>query len=373
MANAYLSNLEELRQIESRLDQRLELLAKAEGNLRGLFEALRQQVAGAYPVLEQLKEIVPQARQQVDEARLTTAADRIADSMAEQIFAAIEQGKSELQDLAGPIRQRLINDLQSATEAAKADVAVVKPQSVDHDAALETMAQMADSFRAEAAETLESVRQSMLDQIDLLKSDAKLQIDPILNQVEAVRLAAESQLCTAIESQQASMQYRVEQLSGGIDEVASILEQRLTQRISNINRRADDALAGIERTMDSAVTRLIDQAHASALRGEESMRARIEAVRPRLDAELTQADQHLTHRMERLEAHAASMCSYLEAKLTSHVDELIQRLRMKLQQELAATTGNTAPAARHEAAPSPIRPSLEVDLYVNRVQQPAAA
>ena len=64
------------------------------------------------------------------------------------------------------------------------------------------------------------------------------------------------------------------------------------------------------------------------------------------------------------------MCSYLENKLSAHVDELIQRLRLKLQQELANTGGG---AIKPPQQPSGERPTVEVDLYVARPAKPAAA
>ncbi len=378
MANPYLTNLADLRALETRLDQRLDLLSKAEQNLKGLLEALRHQVSSAYPVLEQLKKAIPdaaeaaEAAKQSDPAPLYEAADRIADQMTAQIFETIEKAKSEIGDIAGPIRQQMIDELRAVTLAAKANIASTDTKA-QQESARSSLKELADSFQAEARLTLQSMRQSMMDQVDLLKSESTLQIQPILQQINTARVTAEAQIGVIVDAQQSAMQYRVEQLSRGIEEIAGILEERLTGRVQAMQRRADDTIAAIEPVLQSRVNRAIEQANQTTDEGLLKLQNKINIMQPRLMAQINQNDQQLTQRLERLESHAMSMCSYLESKLTAHVDELIQNLRLKLHQELSTTTGAAAPLIRTEPMPVQARPTVEVDLYVRNQPKSSAA
>src|SRR5262249_45048987 len=103
------------------------------------------------------------------------------------------------------------------------------------------------------------------------------------------------------------------------------------------------------------------------------LQTKIDAMQPRLMSQINQNDQQLTQRLERLESHAKSMCAYLESKITSHVDELIQKLRLKMHQELSVKTGTAAPVTRVHSIPVQARPTVEVDLYVRSESKQTAA
>jgi predicted nucleic acid-binding Zn-ribbon protein len=151
MSNPYLTNLAELRQLEARLDQRLELIQKAEVNLKGLFEALRTQVSGAYPVLEELKKLIPEARERIDESRFESSlhqtADGIATAMTERLFEAIDHAKQEIDAFAGPMRQKMVDDLRGVVHAARASIESIQPQIPEPTEATDALNQMAEGFR----------------------------------------------------------------------------------------------------------------------------------------------------------------------------------------------------------------------------------
>jgi hypothetical protein len=410
------TSADDLKQIEARLDQRLDLLTRAESNLKGLFDALRQQVAAAYPVLDQLNKVMPAATRQAEEASLQTSADQLSiqlhASLNDHLRESIDLARQELLDAAAPIRQQLVEDLNTAVqlaksqaaeamavqaaaaeahaaqaaEAARARIAQEKPAEAaqskpepkpvtlpDQDAAAKILAEMADAFRAESRQTLESLRQNMLDQIDLLKADARLEIEPILENLKITRGNAESQVRAAAEAAHASMQQRAQGLSRSVDEIAAVLEERLSQRVAAMQRRAGDAIASIEPTLQTKVSRALENARSAADAGEAQLEGYLADLRPRLDEQLADADRQLVARLQRMEDHAGSMCGYLEQKLSSQVDELIHRLRVQLQKEIAAVSGAAAPTARIEHPEPPARPSLEVELFVNRRAHQTAA
>lgn len=365
--NPYLSNLADLRQLEARLAQRLELITRAEQNLRGLSDALRQQVGTAYPVLEDLKKTLPLCRLQADEAKLNSRADQIADAMTEQLHQVMEQARQELADLSGPLRQQINDDVRAIVQAAKSSLESqaesMKPRPVDPAEATGILREMADAFRAEAQHTLDAIRQSVIDQIDLMRADAKLQIDPIFAELSAAKLTAESQLKAAVSAHESAMKVRVQQLTRSVDEIAAVLEERLTTRVAQMQRRAEETASAVEPLLKRRVDRALEQAQSVLQAGEDKLQSRIDAIPSRIEQQTTDAEHRLADRLDRLEQHAAAMSSYLEEKLTSHVDQLIARLRLKLQREISEVTGTPAPAARAETATAPQRPTLEV--FVN--------
>ncbi len=317
------ANLAELRQIEARLDHRLDLIVKAEANLKGLFEALRQQVGNAYPVLEGLKKIIPVVQRQAEVAT-----------------------------------------------SALASIPSCTKDTTDH-ACLQTLG---SEFRTEVQQTLAQVRESMLDQIDLLKSQLRLQVDPLLNQLDTAQTSASARIAALVQAHEQSLENRALQLSHSIDEIASTLEERLTQRVMSMQRRADDTITQIEPTIQNRINIAIQSAHKQIDSGESKLQSRLDATHRVLDEIVADTDRQLVDRLHKLEAHAESMQVYLQQKLTQQTDDLIQQLRSKLQDEIAAVAGSSAPVSRREQADMRVKPKLEAAVFVSRITpRPASA
>ncbi len=369
MDNPNLVNLAELRQLEARLDQRLELLGKAESSLKALSESLRQQVAAAYPVLNQLKETLPAAREQAALSRGIEAdhldEDRLQ-KLAADVYAQIEQVKSELASFAAPARQQMIDELESAI----ADAQETPPASQDESIvaakeALSDVDEMGIVFRAEVRQTMESLRQSMFDQLDLLQADAKLRVEPIVNQLQTTRASAEAQVSAMVAAHQQALESNVQQLNRSIDDVAAVLEQRLSDRVQMLHRRAAETMEQIEPRLTDRVDRVLQLSQDRLETGESRLHKRLDTVWSGLESQLQSGERQLAERLRQMETHAGSMVAYLEQKLSAQVDDLIHRLRLKLQQSIAETNDSPVPPARSEPSSAPTRP-VELEVFVNR-------
>jgi len=379
MSNLSPNVIAELRGVETRIDQRLEILGRAEVNLRALFDALRQQVATACPVLDQLKAVLPQAQQQAEQAKLHKSADQLLAQMRENLSQQVVEARASLDDFAGPLRETMIEELRAVVQAGRATLesttqklAATQPveQRTDQPAAVTSeFAALADEFRSETAQTLDGIRHAMIDQIELLKVEAKLVVEPMLEQIAHERHAAESHVRTAVESARDAMQSRVQQLTRSVDEIASVLEDRLTLRVQGAQRRAGDMLSAVEHAMQARTQRVIEQQRTSLEHWQQGIIDRAGAIAPQLTEQLDAADDQVVQRLARLESHAGAMSGYLEQKLTARVEELIQRLRLRLHHEVSSVTGIPVPEQRTEAAASPDRPSLEVELFVNQTSR----
>jgi hypothetical protein len=120
--------------------------------------------------------------------------------------------------------------------------------------------------------------------------------------------------------------------------------------------------------MDERLNRLLQAVDETIIARERELVAKIDAYPSRLDRQLADAEAMLMDRLARTEKHASDMTAYLENKLTSRVDELVARLRLKLQAELNQVAGTPLPESR-STAPSAMqiaddRPSLQATLFV---------
>ncbi len=468
MSNLPANLLAELRGVETRIDQRLEILGRAENNLKTLFDALRQQVAAACPVLDQLNKLIPLARHMVqqtqpapvDDGKLRATAetmlgimqDRLAEQLErgkaeieqalevpaqeliirasdkiseeiergrgqiradmvpvqqmmslfqerieqeieraraevatemqpaqqmmtllqERIAVQIDAGKAELEAMLAPARQQLIDELRAVVQAGKASVqssidakahAATQPELPavpTMQASQEMLKELSESLKVEAQQTLESVRQTMMDQIELLKTDARLTIEPLLAEIEHAKLSADAQVKASVDASHSALNNRVQQLSRSVEEISSILEERLTQRVQAMQKRAGETLAAIEPILQTRMNQSMGLLEAR----QKTLIERAGGIVPRVEQQLEEADEQILARMARLESHAEAMTEYLEQKLSSRVEDLIQRLRLKLHHEVSAVTGAQVPEQRSESPVSPERPKLEVDLYL---------
>lgn len=365
MANLPNNPFAELRHLESRVDQRLEILARAEGNLKTLLESLREQVATAFPVVDQLNKLLPEARRS---AERTSALPSIGELSA-ALSVGVDQARAELEERADQMRHNMIDELRAAVEAGKANLKstdVAKPSRADLDA-------LVTAFRAEARDTLDAVRESLADQLDLLPADAKLRVEPVLDEVAAARRQAEAGVRSVADSAQADMRRRADQLRQSIDDISVVLEQRLTQRTNALHQRAEAAMTALQPAMDDRLTALLAALELTIQTRERELVARIEAYPQRLDRQLADAESMLMERLSRTERHATDMTAYLEQKLTARVDDLVSRLRLKLQQELTQVAGTPTPEPR---VPTPMsiaadeRPTLEATVFVTGSRRP---
>jgi hypothetical protein len=391
--------LAELRGIETRIDQRLEILGRAEANLRGLFDALRQQVAAACPVLDQLKTVLPQARQQAEQQtqqdiqrqaeqtqyhiKMQESADQMLEHMRLNLKQQVEQAQVDLDAFAGPIRQTMLDELRAVVQAGRASLESTTQRLADEiptnastvaPAIVPTIvspefAALAEEFRNETSMTLDGMRHMMIDQIELLKAEAKLVTEPMLEQISHERHAAESHVRTAVELARDAMQSRVQQLTRSVDEIASVMEERLTLRVQSAQRRAGDMLSGVEQTIQTRTQRVIEQQRSTIEHWQQGVIDRASAIAPQVIEQLDAADEQVVQRLARLEAHAGTMSAYLEQKLTARVEELIQRLRLRLHHEVSAVTGIPVPEQRTETPVVADRPNLEVELFVNQTSR----
>ena len=339
----------ELRNLETRVDQRLELLTRAETNLKALLESLRQQVSEALPVADRLSHLVPELRQSADKAATLPSLGELSAALA----VGVDQARDELETGADRLRKQMIDELRDAVEAGKntlAALGVSRPSEGELNALVET-------FRQQARGTLDAVRESLADELGLLPADAKLRLETLLGELDSARRSAEAAVRSAADQAADDMRRRAETLRQSIDDIAGVLEDRLTQRTAALHQRAEAAMNALQPAMDARLGDLLSALENTLVARERDMVARIDAYPQRLDRQLADTESALIERLARTERHAVDMTAYLESKLVARVDELIARQRLKLQKELGGL-GEPRRAAADVAAPAPVTPAV---------------
>ena len=369
MANLPNNPFAELRNLEARVDGRLEMLTRAEANLRSLLDALREQVSSAVPVIDQLNKLLPDAKAWTADTPTAPTTPTLGELSA-ALAVGVDQARLELDDHAARVRQQAVDELQAAIRSARtAAVAEAMPQPSRAE-----LAGLVEAFHDEARATLDHVRETLADRLDLLSADTKLNTEPVLNGIDAARRQAEAAVRTAADLAQADMRLRADQLRGSIDEISVVLEQRLTQRTAALQQRAESTMNALKPAMDDRLAALLAALESTIQTRERELVARIEAYPQRLDRQLADAEAQLMDRLARTERHAGDMTQYLENKLTARVDELVGRLRLKLQKELNQVAAVPTPEPRVATPPAceveAERPTLEASVFVQSVRRP---
>jgi hypothetical protein len=260
----------------------------------------------------------------------------------------------------------MIDELESAiADARESPTESQNPSEVAAKEAMSDVDEMGIVFRAEVRQTIDSLRQSMFDQLDMLQADAKLRVEPIINHLQTARASAEAQVSAMVAAHQQALESNVQQFNRSIDDVAAVLEQRLSDRVQMLHRRAAETMEQIEPRLTNRVDQVLQLSQGRLDTGESRLQKRLDTVWSGLESQLQSGEHQLAERLRQMETHAGSMVAYLEQKLSAQVDDLIHRLRLKLQQAIAEAAAAPVPPVRSEPSAVPSRP-VELEVFVNR-------
>jgi hypothetical protein len=365
---------EEMSQLDRKIDRRLEHLQRSEDNLRSMFEAIREQVASAHAVSDELQKrsIAGEERQQ--KARDTILSDvestlEKALEKASGLLETVESKARELENTADTIVQRSMERLEELAEQTRLAQAAAVPQQSRFES--ETVS-VHEEYDQRSAEVIESIRRSAVEQIERLASQAAVAVEPILSRVDAQRQRAEAQLQAAVDSAEDVLRRRAEELGRTGDIAVDNLEQRLVRRLENVRPRAMETLEAAERTMNQRLAAIVDSARLRICATEDELTDRVTQMRPRLNQSLQSVQDDLVEQLARLEEHAFSMTGWLEKRMTERVDALVARTRAALSQTPANPPAPLSPEAvslvcyaDEYAAPTAAN-SVSVQVFVDR-------
>jgi hypothetical protein len=404
--------------VDAKIEQRLEHLARAEQNLRLLFDSLRSQVLQAHPLIAQLNQLragnaelieclVDQVRARMDPsipgdtpptaalAIDTTAAEEqlrqtaheaaealnartrqaetdlhaTVDSARDYINQAFASSRQQTDAILGSMHQRLDEMRAMMSEArqmsAMLTTAMTPPAELTHAlvSARGQLDAVVGDFNAHADATLDAIRRSVGQQVELLAQQGNLVVRPLLAKITEQKNAAEAQLATAAQGAEEALASRAEELRRGAERMVEMMERQLIDRLTTLRPRTRAALESIEHAAAQRMTQAMDELTASMARTEERLNERLESLRPRAVELAKQLDKDLKEQLKRLEDDAIAGVHWLEHRLTRRVEELTSRLAREIDGQidqtdarLDATAGNTG---RHSA------PAVEMQVMVD--------
>jgi ElaB/YqjD/DUF883 family membrane-anchored ribosome-binding protein len=364
---------EEMSQLDRRIDRRIEHLQRAEENLRSLFEALREQVATAHSVSDDLNKKtggVDDHQQKVDEMlqqtlekvnRLSELADARTKQLEEATQMIVQNTDIQLDQL-----------LQRAREANAPFAAQVEQQVAQQSRFENITSHVQIDFEQKTAEVVEAIRRSATEQIERLASQAAVAVDPVLARVDAHRQKVEAQLNAAVTAAEQSLRHRAEELCRSGDAVVDSMEQRLARRLENIRPKTAEVLEAAEKAMNQHLGALLEGARLNVSTTEAELADRINQLRPNLSKLLQTVNDDLVDQVSRLEEHAFSMTGWLEKRMTDRVDALIARTRSALSQTPTVAAQPLSPEATSftcyaDEYPAPAAPNaVDVQVFVDR-------
>ena len=272
LGKAVQQKLDELRQMDTRIEQRLDHLGRTEQNLRLLFDSLRSQVLQAHPLIGQLNQLRQQSASMIDsicervQEKIATDAllmpqsvpqsgsmsaspaspmpqvvqvdmSKTVDAGLEAINArarALDTDMSAMVDTARHYIDHAFNAareqagqtleaIQAKIDQAREVMAEVESQAVRPTAPPAVKSPAGDSaglqldeelhaFTVRAQAAIESVRRTVAQQVERLEDEARLEIRPLLGKIEDQRRAAEMQLASATENAEKTLQRRADDL-----------------------------------------------------------------------------------------------------------------------------------------------------------------
>lgn len=406
--------LEELRQIDARIEKRLDHLQRAEQNLRLLFDSLRSQVLQAHPLIAQLNQLrqgsaelidglADQVRARIDPVMPTDSPPTVSlaiDTSAaeEQVRAAAAQAMTEVdararqadEDLRGTIEsarnfmdhafsvsreqaeaalaeaQARLEELRAATNEARAlreqqasPLALVRA-SVDGE-----LERVTSSFAEHADATLDAVRRSMAQQVEHLAQQARIEIRPLLARIDEQKRSAEAQLAAAAESAESTLAARADELKRSAERMIELMERQISDRLATLRPRTRATLESVEQAAAERLTQAMDELTSSVVRTEQRLLERLESLRPRAAEVARQIERDMQEQVKRLEDDAVAAVHWLEHRLSRRVDDLTSRLGKTLsgQIELADERIDQADASGVSST-RPARPKSPVQVQV---------
>jgi len=405
-----LQKLDELRQLDTRIDQRIEQLNRADSSLRVLFDSLRTSVLQAHPLIGQMNDLrqgsAAMLETLVNEVKARVAADPVMIASPRPDVSRIEKvvadGVDRLDARSREIDGELAATIETAHHSINAILANVQRSAGETMAALQarleevqaTLAELAArgdllseksslaethlddaiaAFSAQADSTIAAVRRSVAQQVEQLSAQARLDVRPILSQVDESRRAAEAQLATAVESAEQTLERRADELKRGAERMIELCERQLVDRIANIRPRTRAAVESIEHAANQRLTAAMDEMQKAIDRAEAQSVERLDALRPRFGEMMMQLERDIREQSKRMEEDAIAGVHWLEHRLQARVDEVSAKIDGVLRCELDHVDQQLQSQPHRPRPASPVQVRVMTDELRQRNGESASA
>jgi len=313
-----LQKLEELRQLDARIEKRLEHLNHTDQNLRVLFDSLRTAILEAHPIIGQMNDLRQGGATVVREVYHALA------NVRQSAGEAIDAMQTKLEE-----KQLLLAE-STAREGPAVDSSSIDWTQLGRTQLDEAVAE----FTAQADSTVAAVRRSVAQQVEQLAAQAKLDIRPVLSKLDEQKDAAEAQLAAAAETAEMTLMRRADELKRNAERMIELCEQQLVDRITNIRPRTRAAVEAIEQAANQRLTQTMDDMQKAIGRAEQLAVERVESIRPRYAEMMLQLENDILEQSKRMEDDAVAGAHWLEHRLASRVNEMSAKVNRALRGEI---------------------------------------
>src|SRR5690606_33936339 len=133
--------------------------------------------------------------------------------------------------------------------------------------------------QAHAAQAVASVKRSVQQQIDSIAQQARVDIRPILSQIDDARETFERQAAAVSQAIEANLRSRVVELRSTGEQTVDLVEQQLIARLRNLRPQAQVMLNQAQDAIEQRIGALLGNATARIEEGESQLVMRSEERR----------------------------------------------------------------------------------------------
>lgn len=409
------AQMEETRQAESRIEQKLGQLGKLEGSLTNMIETLRKQMTETIPVIHQANLARTQAKDAVDSAvkdalaaaraqssELTQAGDLAKESVDSAVRAAltsVQQHAAYLTHMQSQVKESVDVAVQEALAGARQQANHLAHTAADEidsqikeriqtalaGVSVEQMAGISDDVtqrlndesahcREQAEQTLILFRQLLQQQVEKVSDQAAAAVRPHVNRISETREQVDREIDAILESSRETVEKRLEMLARSAESSVELIEQTLVGRVKNIRPQVMTEVESTQKLIAHRVAGLVEASKKMVETVVKDLDAKLTDLPEKTEALREELDLRITTYMNELQESATTMVGWLEDRVNQRVDDLVEKSRHSMWGELralnAATDRLSAAAATAEPIPAQEHPGqpLSLTMYVDRMK-----
>ncbi len=407
------AQMEETRQAESRIEQKLGQLGKLESSLTNMIDTLRKQMLDTVPVIHQANLARTQAKDAVDSAvqdaltaarqeaaQLTQAGDlakESVDSAVREALSSVQQHATYLTHMQSQVKESVEVAVQEALAAARQQANHLAHTAADEiDAqikqriesalagvSVEQMAEIAQDVtdrlndesahcREQAEQTLILFRQLLQQQVEQVRDQAAAAARPHVNRLNEAREHVDRQIDAIIESSHATVEKRLAMLSRSAESSVELIEQNLVARVRSIRPQVMTEVESTQKLIAHRVAGLVEASKKMVSTVVNDLDAKLTAMPEKTEALREDLDLRITTYMNELQESAQTMVSWLEDRVSRRVDDLVEKSRHSMWSELRALNAASDRLANESADPMPAMENpgqpLSLTMYVDRMK-----
>ncbi len=307
-------------------------------------------------VREESDRIADQIRTCVHQAR--DLATELSDGVESRLQQSLERAKTQANTLTEPMRRQLNEDLRAHEGRVEQLIAAADSQLSGKATQLERTLSLAmtqidvqiraaeEQVQTHAAQSITNVKRGLQQQIDSLAQQAKIDIRPILSQIDDARETFERQVAALCQSVESNLRGRVVELRSTGEQTVDLVEQQLIARLRGLRPQAQVMLDQTQEAIEQRIGTLLQSATTRIEQGESQLVMKIEDLRPRCASLVRDVEAEVNGHLKRWEQESRTLTHGLEHRLAERIEQLVDTSRGKLGGEIERIDDAAAKLAR---------------------------